>query len=102
MIDPRRLVDGSCDDNLRVLGLDFRIGFDALTQFPMIRKWSGRPRFFRRKDSSFPENGGWEALFLAIRRNQVARIVVAMIVVWVLGATGIHLAERGTGDQGPF
>ena len=49
------------------------------------------------------EGGGWASLWAAIRKNQVARIVAAMMILWVLGATGIHLAEQGPGggSHGP-
>ncbi len=39
--------------------------------------------------------GGWKALYLAIRRNQVARILSLFLLVWVLGASVIHWAEQG-------
>jgi len=54
----------------------------------------------RRFRSSLAQPGGWSALFLAVRRNQVLRILAAVVFVWVAGSIGIHLAERG-GNQ-PF
>ena len=54
-----------------------------------------RRPFVHRVRASLTQDGGWRTLLSALRRNQVFRIVVAVIVVWVLGATGIHLAERG-------
>jgi len=45
------------------------------------------------------EGDGWRILWLAIRRNQIFRVVLAVLVVWVMGATGIHLAERGGGTS---
>jgi voltage-gated potassium channel len=48
-----------------------------------------------RVGSSLAEEGRWRVLFATIRRSQIFRIMVAVLLVWVLGATGIHLAERG-------
>ncbi len=47
----------------------------------------------------FGNPGGWSSLWLALRRNQIARILAAMLVVWVVGATVIHLAERGGNES---
>ncbi len=60
---------------------------------------SPRARLERLRDR-IARPGGWASLWLAVRRNQVARILAAMVIVWVLGATGIHLAERGGNE--PF
>ena len=56
--------------------------------------------YIRRIRSTFGEPGGWSVLFLAIRRHQVFRILVAFVFVWFLGTIGIHLAERG--GNAPF
>ena len=59
-----------------------------------------RRHAIERVKDSLAEQGGWRLLFAAVRRNQIFRIVVAVLVVWVVGATGIHLAERG--GESPF
>jgi voltage-gated potassium channel len=61
----------------------------------MRRVRTPRRRIIERFQNTLAEEGGWRVLFLAIRRNQIFRIVVAVLVVWVVGATGLHLAERG-------
>lgn len=47
----------------------------------------------QRMRATIEEGGGWGALWFAIRRNQIFRIVIAVMIVWVVGATGMHLAE---------
>ena len=64
----------------------------------MRRIRSSRLSAVKRLRTHFSNPGGWAALWLAIRRNQVARILAAMLVVWVLGSVGIHLAERGDNE----
>ena len=61
----------------------------------MRRVRTSHRRIIERVRTLLVEDGGWRVLFAVIRRNQIFRIVVAVLVVWVLGATGIHLAERG-------
>ena len=61
----------------------------------MSRARTPRRPIVQRVRASLTENGGWPTLLSAIRRNQIFRIVAAVLIVWVLGATGIHLAERG-------
>ncbi len=63
------------------------------------RRFLRRPAIERLR-SGLDRAGGWGSLLLALRRNQVLRIVGATVFVWVVGAVGIHLAERG-GNQ-PF
>lgn len=46
------------------------------------------------------QEDGWRSLWRVIRKSQISRIVTAVLVVWVIGAVSIHLAERGGG--GPF
>ena len=36
-----------------------------------------------------------QPLWQTIRRNQIFRVILAVLVVWVVGILGIHLAERG-------
>ena len=62
-------------------------------------KW---PDLLPRVSWAFQERMGWGALLATVRRNQVARILAAMAVLWVVGAAGIHLAEHGARDDGPF
>jgi voltage-gated potassium channel len=61
----------------------------------MSRPRSPRRRLIEAIRGPLADNDGWRGLLRALRRNQVFRIVVAVMMVWVLGATGIHLAERG-------
>jgi voltage-gated potassium channel len=61
----------------------------------MRRVRTSRRRIIERARTLLAEDGGWRSLFASIRRNQIFRIVVAVLVVWIVGATGIHLAERG-------
>jgi voltage-gated potassium channel len=61
----------------------------------MTRARTPRRFFIQRFRSLFAEDEGWRPLWLAIRRNQVFRVVLAVLIVWVVGATGIHLAEQG-------
>ena len=56
---------------------------------PPRRSWLQRIRHH------VTQPGGWRSLYLAVRRNQVARILVLMLIIWVAGALGIHWAERG-------
>ncbi len=59
-----------------------------------------RPRFIRRVRSSLSENEALGSFWSLLRKNQFLRILAAVVFVWVVGATGIHLAERG--DNPPF
>jgi voltage-gated potassium channel len=66
----------------------------------MPRVWFPRPSGPFRWHERLRDSGGWQALVRALRRNQVLRILIAFMVVWVVGAVGIHLAERGGNE--PF
>ncbi len=55
---------------------------------------SRRPFIHRLKSSLSRPEDGWGSLLLALRRNQVARIMGATLFVWVVGSVGIYLAER--------
>ena len=68
----------------------------------MSRSRTSRRPAIHRLRSHLARPGGWAALFLAVRRNQVLRILAAVLIVWVAGAVGIHLAERGTSGREPF
>ena len=68
----------------------------------MSRSRTSRRPTIERLRSHLARPGGWSALFLAVRRNQVLRILAAMLVIWVAGSVGIHLAERGNSGQEPF
>ena len=59
----------------------------------MRRARTLRRPVIQRIRTSLSEDGGWRSLWHAVRRNQVFRILAAVLVVWVVGATGIHLAE---------
>ena len=61
----------------------------------MSRPRSPRRRLIETIRGPLSDKDGWRGLFLVLRRNQIFRIVIAVMVVWVLGASGIHLAERG-------
>jgi voltage-gated potassium channel len=61
----------------------------------MRRVRTPRRPYIQRIRSILSEEGGWGSLWLTLRRNQIFRVVLAVVVVWVLGATGIHLAEQG-------
>ena len=54
-----------------------------------------RPTASRRR-----KNRGWLPVLLkflaAWRRRQAGRVVVVILLIWLAGATGLHLAERAT------
>jgi voltage-gated potassium channel len=53
-------------------------------------------RLFRHRFQNLDSDGeGWTSIWSTLRRSQIFRILLAVLIVWVLGATGIHLAERG-------
>jgi voltage-gated potassium channel len=59
-----------------------------------------RPRKLRKRTETFlrPLRPRRDALLAALEnwnRNQAIRIVAAVMLAWVVGAVGIHLAERG-------
>ena len=61
----------------------------------MNRYRAPTPYSIRRFRQYLSQPGGWRSLYLAVRRNQVARILMLMLGVWVAGALGIHWAEHG-------
>ena len=61
----------------------------------MIRVRISRRSVLERVHSPLGDAGGWWTLLSLVRRNQIFRILVVVVIVWVVGATGIHLAERG-------
>jgi Trk K+ transport system NAD-binding subunit len=61
----------------------------------MKRVRTARRPLIKRLRASLEEGGGWKSIWHVVRRNQIFRVLTAMIVVWVAGATSIHLAERG-------
>jgi voltage-gated potassium channel len=60
----------------------------------MKRVRTFRRPLIRRIRSSLEEVGGWGPLWSSIRRDQIFRIGTAFVLIWVLGAMAIHLAER--------
>jgi voltage-gated potassium channel len=66
----------------------------------MKRVRAVRRPFVHRIRASLTESGGWGSLWSIVRRNQIFRIGTAFLLIWVLGATAIHLAE-GSGNP-PF
>ena len=61
----------------------------------MIRVRLSRRLIVERLQTPLGDAGGWWSLISLVRRNQIFRILIVVLVVWVMGATGIHLAERG-------
>jgi voltage-gated potassium channel len=61
----------------------------------MPRARSPRRPFVQQLRSLTTEGQGVRSLWWALRRNQIFRVILAVMIVWVMGATGIHLAERG-------
>src|SRR6185437_8511337 len=61
----------------------------------MSRARTPRRPLIQRLRSLQSEDEGWPSFWSTLRRNQIFRIISAILVVWVLGATSIHLAERG-------
>ena len=65
----------------------------------MTRLRPPRPDPLARLRSHLAEPGGWHLLYLAIRRNQVARILAVMLAIWFCGTLGIHYAEHGSNED---
>ena len=66
----------------------------------MSRARTPRRPVIQRVKSSLSESEGWRLLWSTLRKNQILRILAAVVVVWFIGATGIHLAEGA--DNPPF
>ena len=58
-----------------------------------------RPRPLGELRSRLAEGAGWRELYLAIRRNQVARILALLVTVWAVGTLAIHWAEFGSNRE---
>ncbi len=65
----------------------------------MNRYRTPRAALIKRLRTHLNQPGGWRSLYLVIRRNQVARILGVMLMVWVAGGLVIHWAEHGGNDE---
>ncbi len=66
------------------------------------RKKRGGRRYFRLADPLRDGLGErWERVLKLLRwtRHDIARFFVAVVIAWLLGAIGIHLAERGSNES---
>ena len=66
----------------------------GLVLLKMNRYRPPRPAPIKRLRNQLREPGGWWSLYLALRRNQVARIGFVVVLVWITGALGVHWVER--------